>query len=309
MGCGLAGCCIGCRPLNSDRTELAPIVGELTHKSGLLNDTRGGIRTHNLLLRREPPRPLGHTSCVFHSILIQSSVTSPYVGSLAGIAHGSPPVVRVPLPPPFVRVPLPPSFVRVPLPFVRVALPPPFVRVPLRLRGGGRGGGGGGRIRHRPGKPMGSPSAGSNPAPSSFCSRSAPSPFCSRPAPSPFRSRPALSPFCSRPAPSARWGSGSLRAGSSPTPFQRPIEPKRSSLHSAQWGRAETHVAWIRAEDINRLDYSRSAFNFTTEAHQTWDDIMQERERNGGWRGGCVHAASSSMLDSARIRIKKNQKK
>ena len=53
-------------------------------------------RTHNLLLSREAPYPLGHTSCVFHSILIQSSVTSPYGGSLAGIAHGSPPVVRVP---------------------------------------------------------------------------------------------------------------------------------------------------------------------------------------------------------------------
>ena len=124
-------------------------------------------------------------------------------------------------PSPFCLRPAPFCLLCAPSPFCsRVALPPPFVRVPLRLRGGGRGGGGGGRIRHRPAKPMGSPRAGSNPAPSSFCSRPAPSPFCSRPAPSPFRSRPAPSPFCSRPAPSARWGSGSLRAGSSPAPFR-----------------------------------------------------------------------------------------
>ena len=30
-----------------------------------LANTRGGTRTHNLLLRREAPYPLGHTSCVF----------------------------------------------------------------------------------------------------------------------------------------------------------------------------------------------------------------------------------------------------
>ena len=46
----------------------------------------------------------------------------------------------------------------------------------------------------------------------------------------------------------------------------------------------------MRAEYINQLDYSRSVFNFTTEAHHAWDDIMQERERNGGLRGESVDA-------------------
>ena len=164
-------------------------------------------------------------------------------------------------PSPFCSRPAPFCSRCAPSPFgSHVPLPPPFVRVPLRLRGGGRGGSRGGRIRHRPAKPMESPCAGPNPVTSSFCSRGAHSPFCSRPAPSPFRSRPAPPPFCSRPAPSARWGSGSLRAGLNPAPFRRPIEPKRSSLHSAQWGRAETRIARIRAEYINQLDNSRSAF-------------------------------------------------
>ena len=154
---------------------------------------------------------------------------------------------------------------------------------------------------------MASPRAGLNPAPSSFCSRPAPSPFCSRPAPSPFRSHPAPSPFCSRPAPPARWGSGSLRAGSSPAPCRRPIEPKCSSLHSAQWGRAETRVARIKAEYINQLDYSRSVFNFTTEAHHEWDDIMQEKEMEDC--GVVVWMPPPPRRDLAGIRNKKSQKK
>ena len=77
--------------------------------------------------------------------------------------------------------------------------------------------------------------------------------------------------------------------------FRRPIEPKRSSLHSAECGRAETRVARMRAEYINQLDYSRSVFNFTTEAHHAWDDIVQERQRNERLQGGCVDAASSPV--------------
>ena len=119
-------CKLQCRPLNSDRTELAPIVRELAHKSGSLSDTQDGTRTHNLLLMREAPYPLGHKGCVFQSILIQSSFTSPYGGYLAVIAHGSPPVVRVPLPPPFV------SFCSRPAPFCSRCAPSPFCsRVPL----------------------------------------------------------------------------------------------------------------------------------------------------------------------------------
>ena len=52
---------------------MLPGVCEKAHKLSLWqagrrkfhtsNNTRGGTRTHNLLLRREAPYPLGHTSC------------------------------------------------------------------------------------------------------------------------------------------------------------------------------------------------------------------------------------------------------
>ena len=68
--------------------------------------------------------------------------------------------------------------------------------------------------------------------------------------------------------------------------FRRPIEPKRSSLHSAECGRAETRVARMRAEYINQLDYSRSAFNFITEAHHAERDANKRgRERESNPRG------------------------